>query len=221
MGSGDYKKIDLSKYTNSWWSPGRSRFVVALWRAIGMLLVKILPCEPYLESFFNSLKCSLLRLFGARVGKGVVIRSCEIYYPWNLEIGDHAWIGYGVNLYTLVGIKIGKHACVSQNAFLCTGSHDPTDPYLGLVVGKITVGDGAWICASACVLPGVSIGNGTVVAGGSVVTEDLPSMMICGGVPCKPIKKRELRDLLPGKGGGIKKGKKLIPPEEIIIGPDS
>ena len=88
---------------------------------------------------------------------------------------------------------------------------------MGLIVGEIIVGNGAWVCAFSFILPGVTIGNGSVVAVGSVVTEDTPPMMICGGIPCNPIKKREIRDIPPGKGGGIKKGKKLIPPGEIII----
>ena len=184
--------------------------MIALWRAIGMPLLRILPCEPYFERFFNDLKCSLLRLFGAKVGKGVVIRSCKIYYPWNLEIHDHAWIGYGANLYNLVRIKIGKHACISQDVFFCTGSHDATDPYMGLIVGEIIVGDGAWVCASAFILPGITIGNGSVVGVGSVATEDTPPMMICAGNPCKPIKPREIKNIPPGKGGGVKKDKKLI-----------
>ena len=212
----EHKKIDNSQYTNKWWSPGRGRLGIALWRGIGMPLFRLTPNEPYLESFWNDVKCSLLRCFGATIGEGVVIRStCEVYYPWNLEIADHAWIGYGSNLYSLVRIKIGSNACVSQNAFLCTGSHDPTDPYMGLIVGDIVVGEGAWVAASSFIHPGVTIGAGAVIAAGSVVTEDMPPMTICGGVPCKPIRRRELRDILPGVGGGLKKNKTLSRPAEI------
>lgn len=145
MNNEDYKKIDQSQYTNSWWKPGRNRFIIALWRSVGMLLFRLIPSEPMgFLPFFNGLKASLLRLFGAKIGKGLVIRSTsEIYYPWNLEIGDHVWIGYGTNIYTLVKIRIGNHVAISHNVFLCTGSHDISDPYMGLIVGEIHIGDGA------------------------------------------------------------------------------
>ena len=209
-------RIDNSHYTNSWWSPGRSRLWIFFWRACGMRLFRWIPNEPYLDRFWNEIKCSILRLFGATVGEGVVIRSsCEIYYPWNLDIGDYAWIGYGANLYSLVRIKIGDNACVSQNAFLCTGSHDTSDPYMGLIVGEIILGDGAWVCANSFILPGVTVGAGAVVAVGSVVTEDIPPWMIAGGVPCKPIKERVLRDLQPGAGGGLKRGPEITPPHKL------
>ena len=181
-----------------------------------MRVFRWIPSEPFLEAFWNGLKTGLLRLFGAKIGKGVVIRSsCEVYYPWNLEIGDHCWVGYGTNLYNLVPIRLGNNVCVSQESFLCTGSHDATDPYMGLIVGEIEIRDGAWVCASCFVQPGVIIGEGSVIAPGSVVTADVPPMKICGGIPCKPMQDRKLRDIPLGTGGGVRKGKTLVPPEEI------
>jgi len=190
----DWRDIDLSKYNNTWWKPGRGHFTFSMWRWFGMWFLKHLPCETYGNSFFNSFKIWLLRRFGAKVGKNVVIRSCEITYPWNLEIGDNVWIGYEANIYPLVPIRIGNNTCISQRAFLCTGGHDITEPTFGLVVGEITLKDGSWVGANAFVCPGVTLHEGAVAAAGSVVARDLPAMMICGGNPCKPIKQRVITE---------------------------
>lgn len=188
----NWQAIDLSRFNNTWWRPGRSLWVISLWRWIGLPLLRYLPCETYGERFFNAFRLQLLKWFGARIGKGVVIRSCEVYYPWNLEIGDHVWIGYESNFYTLVPIRLHNHTVVSQRAVLCTGSHNVNDPAFGLVVGEITVKQGAWVCANVFVGPGVTLHEGAVAAAGSVVVKDLPAMTICAGNPCRPVKPREL-----------------------------
>ena len=188
----EWQKVDLSKYSNTWWRPGRSQFTITLWRYLGMPLVKHIPSEVFPASLLNSIKIFILRLFGAKIGKNCVIRNCEVYYPWNLEIGDNVWIGYEANLYSLVPIKIGNNVCISQRAFLCTGSHDPYDPGFGLIVGEIVLKDASWVCAGSFVGPSVTLHEGAVAAAGSVVVKDLPEMTICAGNPCKPLKKRTL-----------------------------
>lgn len=119
---------------------------------------------------FNAVKIGLLKLFGAKIGRRVVIRACEIYYPWNLEIGNNVAIGYEANLYTLVPIRIGNNVTVSQRAFLCTGSHDPADPHIGLIVGEIILKDGVWAGAGTFICPGVTLNHGAIAAAASVVT---------------------------------------------------
>lgn len=192
-----WRDIDFSKFGNTWWSPGRGMLIISLWRWIGMPLMKHLPCETFGERYFNGFKIRLLRLFGARIGKGAVIRACEIYYPWNLEIGDHVWIGYEANLYTLVPIRLGNNTCVSQRAFLCTGSHDICEPHFGLQVGEITLKDGAWAGACCFIGPGVTLHEGAVAAAGSVVVKDIPEMTIAGGNPAKVIGERVIEELNP------------------------
>jgi len=188
----DWRDIDLTRFNNSWWKPGRGMVWITLWRLFGMPLVKHLPDETLGGELFNWLRLFILRLFGAKIGKGVVMRSCEVYYPWNLEIGDHVWIGYESNLYSLVKIRLGNNVCVSQRAFLCAGTHDPYEPTFGLMVGEIHLKDGAWVAAGAFVGPGVTLHEGAVAAAGSVVVKDLPAMTICGGNPAKPIKPRTI-----------------------------
>jgi putative colanic acid biosynthesis acetyltransferase WcaF len=125
-----------------------------------------------------------LRLFGARVGKGVLIKPrVTITFPWRLQLGDHVWIGEEVRLETLAEIRIGSHACVSQRAFLCTGNHDFRSRTFDLRTEPIEVGAGVWVAAGAIVAPGVKIGPGAVLGLGSVATSDLEADGIYGGNP--------------------------------------
>jgi putative colanic acid biosynthesis acetyltransferase WcaF len=139
----------------------------------------------------RAMKRGLLRLFGAKVGSGVVIKPrVTIHFPWKLEIGDHSWIGEEVFILNFEPCKIGSHCCISQRAFLCGGNHDFCAPDFKYRNGPITVEDGAWVGAQSFVAPDVVIGTECVVTAGSVVTQPLPEKMICSGNPCQPVKPR-------------------------------
>ena len=75
-----------------------------------------------------------------------------------------------------------------------TGSHDIGSRNFDLVVRQVSIGDGCWVATSSAVLPGVSIGDFSVVAAGSVVARDVEAWTVVGGNPAKFIKKRVLRD---------------------------
>jgi putative colanic acid biosynthesis acetyltransferase WcaF len=123
----------------------------------------------------NRLRCAILRLFGARIGQGVLIRhAVTIQWPWKLSIGDNSWVGTGSELYNIDHITIGSDVCVSQQAYLCTGSHDRFSPTFDYDNGPIVIEDGAWLCARTTVLRGVKIGRNAVVAAGSLVSFDVP-----------------------------------------------
>lgn len=140
----------------------------------------------------SALRRFWLRLFGATVGKGVVIRNgVNITFPWRVSIGDFAWIGDEVLILSLAQVSIGSSACVSQRAFLCTGSHDYSRPTFDLRTAPITLRDGCWIAAQAFVGPGVEIGEGSVVSAGSVVMESLGSKVLVRGNPAEVIKSIE------------------------------
>ncbi len=110
------------------------------------------------------LKVATLRLFGAKIGRGVVIRSrVNITFPWKIELGDHVWIGDEVQILSLEQVVIGSNVCLSQRAFLCTGSHDFGKTSFDLIVRPISVGDSCWIAAGAFVGPGAEIPAGTMV----------------------------------------------------------
>ena len=185
-------RVDLSQYDNSSFNPGRGILVRALWYFANVLLLQN-PLNP-----LSSLKVLLLRIFGAKVGKGVVLKpSINVKYPWNLRIGDHCWIGEGAWLDSLAPITIGHHVCISQGSYLCTGNHDWSDPAFGLIVKPIVVEDGVWIGARALVMPGVTLGSHSVVTAGSVVTGDTEPRMIYAGNPARALKKREASKELP------------------------
>jgi putative colanic acid biosynthesis acetyltransferase WcaF len=142
----------------------------------------------------NSWRVFLLRCFGAKIGRQCKIRrTVRVYYPWNLEMGDMCIVGDDVRLYDLGKITIGTEAMISQEAYLCAGTHDHTDLALPLLTPPVTVGPQAWVCARAFIGPGVTVGEGAIVAACGVAVKDVPAWAIVGGNPAKFIGKRELR----------------------------
>ncbi|QDS97395.1 WcaF family extracellular polysaccharide biosynthesis acetyltransferase [Adhaeretor mobilis] len=178
--------LDLSAYDNSDYDPGRGTLTRTLWYFCSLLFVESVWFP------FGGCKLFLLRIFGAKIGTGVTIRSnVRVKYPWLLEVGDHCWIGQDVWIDNLVPVKIGSHVCISQRAYLCTGSHDHRKRTFDLLTGPISIGNGAWVGAVAILLQNVSIGPNALVASGSIVVSDVPAGAIVGGNPAKPIGKRE------------------------------
>lgn len=153
-------------------------------------LVKVvffLSALPYPNGF----KCLLLRLFGAKIGSGVIIKPrVNIHFPWKLEVGNDVWIGEEVFLLNFEQLTIGNDVCVSQRAFLCGGNHDFRIPEMPYRNGPITLMDGAWIGASVFVSPGVTVGTDSVITAGSVVTGNIAPNGIYKGNPIVYIKQR-------------------------------
>jgi putative colanic acid biosynthesis acetyltransferase WcaF len=142
---------------------------------------------------FNGLKCSLLRWFGARVGKGVLIKpSVNIKYPWLLTIGNHCWIGENVWIDNLAEVKIGDHVCLSQGAMLLTGNHDFSKTTFDLMVKPIVLEEGVWIGARSIVCPGVHCESHSVLAVQSVATKRMKAYTIYQGNPASAVKERNL-----------------------------
>jgi len=140
---------------------------------------------------FSSIKCSILRWFGAQIGRGVVIKPhVRIKYPWFLNIGDYTWIGENVWIDNLGHVHIGSHCCISQGAMLLTGNHDYKKISFDLMVGPITLENGVWIGAQAVVCPSVHCGSHAVLSVGSVAQKNLDPYTIYSGVPALPIRQR-------------------------------
>ncbi|MFZ9938486.1 MAG: WcaF family extracellular polysaccharide biosynthesis acetyltransferase [Luteolibacter sp.] len=153
--------IDLSKFDNSSYSRGVPRWKEALWWLCRSLLFA--PWFPVP----SPIKVAALRFFGAKVGKGVVIRSrVNITMPWRLEIGDHVWLGDEVLILSLDRVRIGSNVCISQRAFLCTGNHDFRKESFDLLTAPIDIGDSSWIAACVFVGPGSTVPAGTMVKAG-------------------------------------------------------
>nr|WP_174762965.1 hormogonium polysaccharide biosynthesis acetyltransferase HpsU [Anabaena sp. UHCC 0187] len=173
--------LDLRKYDQSWFDRGRPSWYVLFWWLVQAIAFPLTP-QP-----LNILRCSLLRLFGARIGKGVLIRpTARFTYPWKVSIGDYSWVGDDVVFYSLDQINIGEHCVISQKSYLCTGSHDIQDPAFGLKTASITIGNGAWVAADCFVAPGVHIGSNAVIGTRSSVFANMPPGQVCWGNPCRP-----------------------------------
>lgn len=180
--------VDLRRYDQSDFDRGRPGWVILLW-----WLVQSIAFPLSLHNT-HGIRCGLLRLFGAKIGKGVVIRpTARFTYPWKVEIGDYSWIGDDVVLYSLERITIGSHCVVSQKCYLCTGSHDFQDPTFKLQTDAITIGNGAWVATDCFVAPGVEIGANAVIGARSNVFRDIPAQQVAWGSPCRPHYLREMR----------------------------
>jgi putative colanic acid biosynthesis acetyltransferase WcaF len=180
--------VRLDKFKNDWYQPGRSALFQVAWFVLGLPLLRcgLLPGSGY--------RASLLRLFGAQIGSGVVIKpGVRVKYPWNLKIGDHTWIGEDCWIDNLTTVRIGSHVCISQGVYFCTGNHDWTDPAFSLMIRPITVKDGAWAGAKSLLTPGIVLQECAIAAAGSVVTRDIPAYEIHAGNPAVFVKRREIK----------------------------
>lgn len=157
---------DLSKFNGAGYDKGRSWLVQAMWVAVQNLIFLKWWCPGWL-------RVSLLRAFGAEVGDEVLIRHrVRILWPWKLSIGDNSWIGEGAWLLNLEEISIGSNVCISQEVFLCTGSHSHSAVDFGYRNGSVAIGDGAWVAARATLLRGVTVESQAVVPAGVTVPQD-------------------------------------------------
>ena len=180
--------VDLRKYDQSWFDRGRPGWYVLLWWLVQAIVFPIVP-HP-----MNSIRCLVLRWFGAKIGKGVLIRpTARFTYPWKVEISDYSWIGDHVVFYSLDRISIGDHCVISQKSYLCTGSHDLSDRAFGLETNTIEIGHGVWIATDCFIAPGVQIGSNAVIGARSMVLKSMPAQFVCWGSPCRSQYVREMQ----------------------------
>jgi putative colanic acid biosynthesis acetyltransferase WcaF len=165
--------IDLRQYDQSWFERGRPNWLILLWWFVQAIAF------PLSLHFGHGVRNSLLRLFGAKIGKRVKIRpTVRFTYPWKVEIGDDSWIGDNVVIYSLDWIRIGRQCVISQKSYLCSASHDFSDPAFGLKLGAIAIGNGVWIAA-------VQIGANTVIGVRSTVLNSISAAQVAWGHPCE------------------------------------
>jgi len=179
-------RTDLSRFNNDKYQPGAGTLKRCLWYlANAWFLASWLPGGRF--------KVWMLRLFGAKIGQGVVIKPrVNIKYAWRLEVGDHVWIGEGVWIDNLDDVIVGPHVCISQGAMLLTGNHNYKRETFDLIVGRIVVEDGVWIGAQSVVCPGVTCRSHSVLSVGSIATKDLEPYSIYQGNPAVKLRERSI-----------------------------
>lgn len=144
----------------------------------------------------------LLRLFGSTIGpRSAIYPGARIWAPWNLIVGEGATIGSGATLYSVDRIEIGQYAIVSQNAHLCTASHDYNSPAFELTTAPIKLEREAWVAAEAFLAPGVTLGEGSVALARAVIVRSLPARAIAAGNPSRIIgwRNADARNRLGGR----------------------
>lgn len=157
----------LNSFCNKGFERGRPRVVEAIWISVsGMLVDSWIPGSAW--------RVALLRMFGAIIGRGVIIKPrVRVKFPWRLSIESDVWIGEGVWIDNLETVLIGSDVCISQGAYICTGSHDWEKASFDLIVKPIHISSHAWIGAMARLAPGTRVGKGAVVGMGAMVSGEL------------------------------------------------
>ncbi len=163
---------DLSAFSGSAYFTFPRKIQLGTWLCAQHIIFK--------SAFFpSSLRPLLLKLFGASVGRGVIIRrGVRVHFPWNLEIGDYCWIGEEVWFINHEKVSIGSNVCISQRSIVCSGGHDYQSTSLEYAHKPVVIKDGAWICLDAKVLPGVTIGQCSVISASEVVRKSIPNYAI-------------------------------------------
>jgi putative colanic acid biosynthesis acetyltransferase WcaF len=169
-------KRQAHRYASPW--SMATKLAVGIWSVVWLLLYRPTPKHMY------RWRLLLLRLFGCKIeGRPYVAPSSRVKMPWLLSLCDRACIGPFAEIYNLGGALLESGATVSQYAYLCGGTHDFDDPELPLVVGEIRLGRNAFVGARALILPGVHVGDDTIIGAGAVVAKDIPARSVCVGNP--------------------------------------
>lgn len=177
--------LDLSKFSVPAGFRGRPGWYVQLWWFVQAVLFRPSPQVAY------GWRRMLLRLFGATIGEGAIIRpTVRVTYPWKVSIGAHAWVGDDVTLYSLGEIEIGAHSVVSQKSYLCAGDHDYEAVDFTIRGRAIRIGSQVWVASDVFVAPGVTIADGVVVGARSTVLRSLESGFVYAGNPARAVKRR-------------------------------
>jgi len=180
--------VDLARFSNPAYNPGNP-IKRLCWYFINLLFIR----NRYFP--FMGFKRTILRLFGAKIGVGVVLKpGINIKYPWFLKIGNHSWIGEDVWIDNLGRVEIGKHVCISQGALLLCGNHNYKKTTFDLIVEDIILENGVWIGAKSMVTGNVTCASHSILTAGSVATKNLEAYGIYKGNPCQFIRKRKMED---------------------------
>ncbi|EIY9331114.1 TPA: WcaF family extracellular polysaccharide biosynthesis acetyltransferase [Escherichia coli] len=172
----------LSKYKKIYHAP---KIKSIIWYVLSFIFFETAIPFP------SQIKCFILKLMGAHIGKGVVIKpNVKIKYPWNLYIGNNSWLGEKVWIDNLDIVTVGNNCCISQGAYLLTGNHDYRSECFDLIISPITIENEVWVGAKAIVTPGVHLKTGAILAVNSVAASDLNENSVYQGNPATFKRKR-------------------------------
>jgi len=133
----------------------------------------------------------ILEEFLLKVGDRVIVNGPMHIDLGNVEIGDNTIINFNFIALDEAVISIGSHCFIGPNCSIYTVKHSLCyeDRNLGLMTAKpVSIGDNCWLCGNVNVLPGVTIGEGSVIGAGSLVTKDIPAGVLAYGNPCRIIR---------------------------------
>lgn len=199
----DFKAYQQSSaYASPWTRMQRIRMI--LWEYCWSIFCSWTP-KP-----LNGWRLFWLKVFGADIqGMPFVHQRARIQIPWNLILHDRACLGDRTTAYSLGVIEIKARATVAQEAYLCTGTHDFSDPNIPLMTGSIVIEEDVFVGVRALILPGTTLHQGSVIGACSVVTKDVDPWVFVVGNPARFLKKRERvltengsPDLIPGSETG-------------------
>lgn len=173
---------------------GRPLWIEVLWRITSVFF--FLSTWPWPSAF----KRSLLRLFGANVGVGFIIRPrVNIHFPWKLSVGKYCWIGDGCEILNLENVTLEDHVALAHQVYIAAGSHNVKSYTMAYDNKPVRIKCSTWVASRAFIAAGVTVGSNCVVAACSVVVRDVPDNRIVAGNPAKEIGRRQITDNLPGK----------------------
>jgi len=181
-------RTELKLFDNTSFDKEVGRFKWLLWIIINAFFFKS-SWFPFMK-----IKIFLLKLFGASIGKRLVIKpAVSVKFPWKLNMGNDVWLGENVWIDNLDKVNIGNNVCISQGAMLLTGNHDYSLSTFDYRNAPITIEEGVWIGAKTVVCPGVICKSHSVLSVGSIATKELEPYTIYQGNPAVKVRQRKIK----------------------------
>lgn len=176
-------------------SQSKTRWPLSILLRRGFWTYGLEPLVRWLPKALSPVRVGALRLMGASIGpRCLILPGVRVLMPWNLILEDHVAIGRGVDFYNFAPITVRRMTVISQETYLCTGSHDFRQADMPLIYRPITIGSECWLAAGVFVCPGVTVADGVVVGARSVVTKDLiEGWSLYAGHPAVRLSERQMR----------------------------
>jgi maltose O-acetyltransferase len=153
----------------------------------------LLHLTTYIPS--HTIRNGIWRVFGLRLGQYSTLHTgVRVFDPRQIKIGEGTIVGYATFIDGREPVSIGSHTDIASEVMIYSQEHDLSTLDFVAQGAPVTIGDYVFIGPRAIILPGVSIGDGAVVAAGAVVTKDVEPNSIVGGVPAKLIGERGLKN---------------------------